>query len=758
MVMEDKFSEINSQPMIMDVLERMQTLLPSTLEYMDHLKSLFYCTICGYSNQQFIDTKKKTATFSAESCDSLVRNTFMFSYLMNNLLLPFITNASEFMVKAMGNKAHKPLRIRQLGHIKKAVEECAEDFRENDEDLGGCLKFCGFFKLNRNTPEIEGYPHLFANFVVQMDVFIATGGTITEKKADKPSAAKKGPPEKKVEDGADDDEEDPGKKAEEDENTVKKKDKVKKKEKESKEKSKEKDKTDKKTKKNKDDDDNDNDDDKNKKKKKEKEENKTRRIRMRVLEEILTGVENKNTPLRILEEVKAEANPEDKAKTDNKKKDKDDKFVDVFEYKVFFQKMMAGSIFSVQNDNKESGEQWTGMLTELQSVLDANRVEGVDMIIRQIYVDDYMPEMDDVDGEIFSQPTHCGVHLDKYKTCFGFSSIDITEDVKKVNWNISLRMLVASMQGKAEKGPSNDHIDRVVVEVANTITNKSVRDFHRDNYLRFRGHNFYRQPHVIQNLYHYKVQKGEEEYIKTAINATRLIANVSGPEESGKMKAMLETQEKRFAKKMLRAMERVNLQIGGADMVRLKEIEDKIGQSTLPELIRLQQDFKKMEVMCVGDKRSTPVCVKAYDSLANLVDLDHTEPGFSETAHEILNINMHNRITIIRQTPEKVQKEIDAMVEIEKTCGEIIKTKPEDPKCKEAIERANLIIQCPAPLGPEFFAKWKEEAAKVMTGAVEFKKKGEVPKSPTDPAEKAKGDGEKAKVIPPAPTTPADTP
>lgn len=758
MLMEDKFSEINTQPMIMDVLERMQTLLPTTLEYMDHLKSLFYCTICGYSNQQFIDTKKKTATFSAESCDSLVRNTFMFSYLMNNLLLPFITNTSEFMVKAMGNKAHHPLRIRQMGHIKKAVEECAEDFRDNDEELGGCLKFCGFFKLNRNTPEIEGYPHLFANFVVQLEVFHETGGTINEKKAAKPAAVKKSPPEKATDDGEGDEEEDPGKKAEEDENTEKKKENVKKEEKKSKEKSKAKTEKEEKKEKKK--------EEEGKKTtetgKKNSEGSKTRRIRMRVLEEILSGVENKNTPQRILDEVSAEAKPDDKAKTDDKDKDKDkdkeEKFIDVFEFKVFFKKMMAGSIFNHKNDNKESGEQWTAKLTELQSILDANRVEGLDIMIRQIYADEYMPEMDNIDGEIFSQPTHCGVHLDRYKTCFGFSSINFTEEMKKVDWNISLRMLVASMQGKVEKGPSNDHIDRRVIEVANTITNKSVRNFHRDNFLPFRGHNFYRQPHVIQNLYHYKVQRGEEEYIKTAINATRLIANVSGPEESGKMKAMLETQEKRFAKKMLRAMERVNHQISGADLVRLKEIEDKIGQSTLPELIRLQQDFKKMEVMCVGDKRSTPICVESYNKLASLVDLDHSQPGFNETAHEILNINMHNRITIIRQTPERVQKEIDAMVEIEKTCGEIIKTKPEDPKCKEAIERGNLIIQCPAPLGPEFFAKWKEEAAKVMTGAVEFKKKGEVPKSPTDPAEKAKGDGEAEKVIPAAPTPAPETP
>ena len=713
--MTEKWNQINKLAYMEEALTKMKERLPTTLEYMDHLKSVFFCSICGYNNQQFIDTKNKTVTFSAESCDSMVRNTFQFSYLLNNVLVTYLMKLSEFMSIAMQNKAHPHLKIRGIELIKKKINTCAKDYKDSDENLNNCLDYCSFFKLNRNTPQIEGYHYFLAMVIHQIDVFVATGGTIVEKKSKAPEQPKKPAKEEKAaDDGSESsDSEEPGDKAQKKENTQKKKEDQKKKESDQKKEENKKDEKKKDEKKDKD------EDSKN---------NSSKKIRIRVLEEILSDIDYKHSKLRILSQKK----DDDKPKKKNDKDGKDDdsnknekKFIDVFD-SLNFPQTQNSSIFEYSNDNPFYGEEWAQQLITLQQEWEKNRPEGMDVMMRKFIEELFKVEMDKIDGPIFSQPTNIKVHVHKFRTKFGHSCISFTEEMKKVDWNMSLRTLVASMQGNDEKGPSNDHLDINILRLANRINNKILKDFHTDNYLKFKHHDLHRRNHVIENLHLYIAEKNAQKYAEFAVGAVHLVHNVSGPEEAAKLKKTLKSEEERFAKKILRALDRVFTRLHNSDLKQLEEIEDKIAGVTLPELIKLQEDMAKIKKLCPKtDAPPSPICVEATEKLANLFDLDPNEPGFEELTKAMADTETKNKVDEIAKSPELVQKEIDKMNEVKARCEEVLKTKPTDPVCKKDLEKVLLVFQITGT--PEtIWADLAKKSSEMKKAAEEFKKKGDI--------------------------------
>lgn len=622
LLMGDKYNKLNRQEQILEVLTKMEERLPTTLEYMDHLKSLFFCTVCGYGNQQFIDIPTKSISFSSDSCDSLVRNTFQFAYLMNNLLLPFIMDVSEFIVKAMKDKKHKMLKLKPLGLINKAVDDCAKDYRDNDEGLNNCLAYCSFFKLNRNTPEIEGYPELFFNFLVQVDVFIATGGTIKEKAP--PATKKEEPPAKKDE-----------------------------------------------------------------KKDDKKKDDKAAGAKLRLLEELLGGEEFMKIKYRILEEqAKAE-----QAKPEAKKPGQD--FVDPFDPVNMMKRLQSGDILSHEGVDSNYDDGHIAEAMAIEEELSMNRVGGVDVIIRRHYADSYEPEIDDIDSEdIFSRPVKEKVHLDKFTSKFGFTGIDFTILMQKVDWNMNMRTLVSSLQGKKDTGPTNDHLDLKVMELANSVNNKFVIEFHRDNYLDFEGTHLHQPNNVIKELSNFMNDKVNQEYVKTTQRVSNLLENVAGKDAVDMFKTSLKSSEDKFAFKVAMAMSRVNKRFESADLVQLKEIEDKIGGASIEQLVELQSDLIKMSEKCAGEKKSTAVCKEAYNRLADIFDLDPLDAELPNYAQELLTLNMKYKTKDRKESIEELKKDKEALAKLEGEC----KAKIDTPECQEKLFELAVVYETePSP-------------------------------------------------------------
>ena len=656
LLMGDKFNQINHQERILLVLTEMQTRLPTTLEYMDHLKSLFFCTICGYGNQQFIDIPTKSISFSSESCDSLVRNTFQFSYLMNNLLLPFIMTSSEFMVKAMKDKQHRVLKLKPLTIINKAIDECAKDYRDLDEGLNNCLAYCSFFKLNRNTPEIEGYPELFFNFLVQMDAFIATGGVIKEKAA----PAKKEP----------------------------------------------------------------------KKPEPPKEDNKTK-PKLRLLEELLGNTEYLDIKYRILEEKAKQEAP--------KKKGPGEDFVDPFDQMTKMIKMQLGNIFEVEGVDPNFDDAAMAELIALQSLVEKEGdPDGLDSFIRQHYADNYEPEIEDIDSkEVFSRPGPERIHLDTFQSKFGFSGIDFTHLMRKVDWNMNMHTLVNSLKGTDKPGPSNDHLDLKVVELVNSVDNKFAIRFHRDNFRKFDGTHLHQPNNVIKSLNNYLNDKANEEYVKTTQRAINLVENTQGAAVAGAYKKKIMEMQEKFAYKVALAMIRVNDRLKNSDLTQLKEIEDKIANATMEQLIQLQADMLEMKSKCAGDNIKKRHCRVAYNKLADLFDLDPLYVDVETEAQELLSLQMKYKVRDRLESVEEMKMDQEALDKIEEECsGEKQKTE----ECQKKLFQYGVIYQVD-PLSATFYDEMIVKIEKLIKKAEE---KAKVPEGAEDAGEEQTGGDDQA--------------
>jgi hypothetical protein len=655
LLMGDKFNKINRQAQIMEVLTKMQERLPTTLEYMDHLKSLFFCTICGYGNQQFIDIETKSINFSSDSCDSLVRNTFQFSYLLNNLLVPFLLEVSEFMVKAMKDKNHKVLKLKPLGLINKAVDDCAKDYKDADEALNNCLAYCSFFKLNRNTPEIEGYPELFFNFLVQVDVFIATKGTIKEKAAPASNAPKA--PEKTTDKKADE--------------------------------------------------------------KKEEE----KKGKLRLLEELLGGDEYINLKYRILEasEEGGEGEEGGDKNADPKAKKPGQDFVDEFDPVNIMIQKQKGNIFSHEGIDSNFDDSAMAQALEVQECLNGNRSDGFDQIIRHYFAVSFQPEMDDIDGEeIFSRPVNEKVHLDHFRSKFGFTGINFTHEMKHVNWNLSQHALVASLKGSKENGPTDDHLDLKVVELANSVSNAYLIGFHRDNFLEFDGTHLHQPNNIIQSLKQHIDDKASQHYAKVTTGAINLMENVGGEGAADMFKATLKATEEKFAYKVATNMARINKRLENADLTQLKEIEDRIAGATLEQLIELQEDINKLNEYCAGEKKTKDQkCVKAYNRLADIFDLDPLDEGMVTTAVELLGLSASYKSRDRRETIEELKKDDASLDKLEEECKEKLDTK----ECKSKLLELSMVYD--EPIAPTFFENVAKKIEECIKAAEKKAKEGD---------------------------------
>lgn len=152
------------------IIERTLRYQEPAGQYMAGLKSVFFCTICDYNNQNFIDMSKNVILFSDDSCDDLVKNTITYANIMNRSVVSFLERLSLIFSKI--NEGASSLKITNFDHIRKSVRDCANEYSKIDSQLSNCRKYCSYFKMNSNSPVIEGYLDFFANMLVQ----VRTGG------------------------------------------------------------------------------------------------------------------------------------------------------------------------------------------------------------------------------------------------------------------------------------------------------------------------------------------------------------------------------------------------------------------------------------------------------------------------------------------------------------------------------------------------------------------------------------------------------
>ena len=165
---------------IEQILDKALLYQKRAANYISSLKSSFFCTICDYSNQLFIDTEKKTITFGDESCDALAVNTILYTNILNNLLVPYLEKFT-YLIAQFGT-IKKYQKLHNFGKIKSATRACAEEYKKSDSRLSECRAYCSLFRFNTDNYAFEGYPELFANTLVEIRNYKTSRRILSETK------------------------------------------------------------------------------------------------------------------------------------------------------------------------------------------------------------------------------------------------------------------------------------------------------------------------------------------------------------------------------------------------------------------------------------------------------------------------------------------------------------------------------------------------------------------------------------------------
>ena len=88
----------------------------------------------------------------------------MYSNVVNRGIVAYLQDLSELMNKI--DQKNKHIKMHGYLEVSAALNECAQEFKETEEDLSSCRKYCSYFKLNADLPVFEGYPEFFLNVFV----------------------------------------------------------------------------------------------------------------------------------------------------------------------------------------------------------------------------------------------------------------------------------------------------------------------------------------------------------------------------------------------------------------------------------------------------------------------------------------------------------------------------------------------------------------------------------------------------------------
>ena len=431
---EDLYSNLEGTD-VASIIDRAIKYQGHTSLYISSLKSTFFCSICDYTTQHFFNFEKKTVQFNDDSCDDLVRNTIMFSSVLNRNLMPMLENVSEIIGKIQNSG--KSMQVAHLSQVNSAIKECAQEFKDNDEELSACKKYCGYFKLNSDLPVYEGYPEFFANIIVEINNFSKGGsGGKTEGKTEKKNETMRILEE-----------------------TIKFNTNVI----------------------------NDHDYNFNDPK---KDVFKRKKKRLQRMLNMIDQYQNN----RILEENNEEEDEEEENEI----------WEDDLDPLVIERKRMRPDPFDSTLVDPEFDERMVTDMFEIQEILSNGQPNDLNRIIRKHYVESFEAEIENIeDDNIFKVATPEKVDLEKLKSIYSYTGIDLPNHLKSMDWSLEFQEIVLSLAG--EKTGGVEIIDPVLIEEINHVSDGDVNNFHQDNFIIFEKNKKY-----DNNLFDKNIKAGKE--------------------------------------------------------------------------------------------------------------------------------------------------------------------------------------------------------------------------------------------------------
>ena len=147
-------------------------LFDNNRQFMMQLRSTFYCSICDFTSHRYIDLDQKIVNISQSTCADLVGGTINFSYFMNVELAQYLMDLSALLLNFAVSSSDRPVSIREYRKIRRNVGKCAIAFRNGLTDIKQCERYCEYYRINSNSPVIEGYQVFFNEITNSFEKFV----------------------------------------------------------------------------------------------------------------------------------------------------------------------------------------------------------------------------------------------------------------------------------------------------------------------------------------------------------------------------------------------------------------------------------------------------------------------------------------------------------------------------------------------------------------------------------------------------------
>ena len=162
-----------------DVLKTIDDLVAMEKDnshFMLKLRSSFYCTICDFDSHQYFDVPKKTFTADFSTCSEIALKTINFSYLFTIKLIAYVQDLTRMFMSFALSEAEQPVRVRFYRQVAREVRSCAKVIQMRTGKYTGCKRYCENWRLNANSPVLEGYQVFLNEGIATLSKFYQTHG------------------------------------------------------------------------------------------------------------------------------------------------------------------------------------------------------------------------------------------------------------------------------------------------------------------------------------------------------------------------------------------------------------------------------------------------------------------------------------------------------------------------------------------------------------------------------------------------------
>lgn len=132
------------------------------------LRQGFLCSLCDYSNQNFLSAETNSVIFSNNFCTNLTNQFLPVLDKKYRLIMPYLLLLDSFALLATGKGLFSPLDRMLYDYFTRSVRKCSAT-----KSLQDCRDFCSSFTINRLSYLFDGESDSLKNYLARYSIIIA---------------------------------------------------------------------------------------------------------------------------------------------------------------------------------------------------------------------------------------------------------------------------------------------------------------------------------------------------------------------------------------------------------------------------------------------------------------------------------------------------------------------------------------------------------------------------------------------------------